>query len=353
MVRVGAEVQAEDDARGGSQIISYDWLVVATGATHNYFGKDAWAAHAPGLKSLADAQELRGRILDGFEIAESSADPRERRKALTFVVVGGGPTGVELAGSIAELAAQTLRRDFCRIDPAMASVRLFEAGPRILPAFPDDLASDAQRKLAELGVTVDAGTPILDIGPDGVRTAEGLIEARAVIWTAGVKATAAARMLSVPADRGGRIAVDDTLRLPDDPAVFVLGDIALVEDASGRPLPGLAQVARQQGQHVAATLRLLMAGGAAAPFRYRDLGSWAIVGRNAAVAVVGGRKLRGRIAWLAWGLIHIALLVGFENRFRVLLKWMWEYLTRRRSARLIVTAARRKEEVRLCPDAIC
>jgi NADH dehydrogenase len=321
----------------GERRIPYDRLIVATGATHNYFGRENWAANAPGLKTLGDAQRLRGRILEAFETAEAATDDARKRAALTFCIIGGGPTGVELAGAIAELARHTLAREFRAIDPAHASVLLFEAGPRLLPAFPEALSAYAARRLEGLGVTVRLETPIREIATDAVATDAGVVSTGTIVWTAGVRASRGADWLGVAADRAGRIAVDPTLRLPDDPAVLVLGDLAAaVDPASGLPLPGLAQVARQQGRYAGRSIRAEIEGRPTEPFRYRDLGSWAIVGRNVAVARIGDRSLRGRVAWLAWGAIHIGLLVGFENRFRVLLKWFWEFVTRRRGARLIL-----------------
>ncbi len=273
--------------------VRYDILVVATGAETNYFGHDDWERAAPGLKTLSDAQRARSRILEAFEAAEAASDGAARAKAMTFAIVGGGPTGVEMAGSVAELARQTLRKDFRNIDPNAARVILFEGGPAILPAFPPALIAYAERELSRLGVEIRTGQAITAIDAHGVTLGGETVPAETVIWAAGVRSSPAGRWLGVETDRAGRVPVDATLRLKDDPSIFVLGDIALALDSEGRPLPGLAQVARQEGSYAGEAIRALLKGLEPAPFRYRNLGAWAIVGRNAAIARIGGWSLRG------------------------------------------------------------
>lgn len=319
-----------------AQSVPYDILVVATGAITNFFGHDEWAMFAPGLKTLPDAQRVRSRVLDCFETAEACDDPDEQRRLMTFAVIGGGPTGVELAGSIAELARHTLAGEFRNIRPHDAQVLLFEAGPRILSSFPEDLAAYAADELGRLGVNVRVGAPIAEVSAGGLTVAGSFTPAATIVWAAGVTSSPVGAWLGLPTDNIGRVAVMGDLSVVDHPEIYVLGDAALVRDRNGDPLPGLAQVARQEGQYLGRALRARLQGDRPKPFRYRNFGSWAIVGRNVAIAKFDSVRLRGRVAWIAWGLIHIALLVGFENRVRVLLKWFWEYLTRRRGARLIV-----------------
>jgi NADH dehydrogenase len=315
--------------------IGWDYLVVAVGASHSYFGRDEWEAHAPGLKTLEDALEIRRRALVAFEEAEREDDPEARRRWLTFVVVGGGPTGVEMAGAFAEVARHTLARDFRRIDPRTARVLLVEAGPRILPAYPEELSVKAQRQLEALGVQVWTGAAVTGLDASSVQVGGDRIAARTVVWAAGVQASPLARSLGVPLDRAGRVRVLPDLTVPGQPAVFVIGDLASLEE-DGRPVPGVAPAAIQMGEHAAANLRRALRGEPLVPFRYRDKGSLATIGRRSAVAVLGRWRLSGALAWLAWLSVHIFFLIGFRNRFVVLFTWAWAYLTFDRSARLIL-----------------
>ncbi|GJE45970.1 NADH dehydrogenase-like protein [Methylobacterium soli] len=322
--------------------IAYGRLVIATGSTSTYFGNDRWAAHAPSLKSIEEARTIRTRVLEGFELAERSSDPAARERLMTIVVVGGGPTGVEMAGSIAELARHALARDFRRIDPTTARVILIEAGARLLTAFPENLASYAQRSLERLGVTVMTGHPVQDIDATGVSIAGSHIPAATIIWGAGVRASPAATWLGIEADRSGRIPVSADLSVTGVPDVYALGDTALCLDAAGQPLPGLAQVAQQQGSHLGRALREnLLHGTALPPFAFHNRGNAAIVGRHAAIFDFGGqRRLKGFVAWLLWAAVHVVLLVDFAQRVRVSLQWLWRYLTYRRGARLITVPPR-------------
>jgi NADH dehydrogenase len=316
--------------------IAYDYLIVATGARHAYFGHDDWEPVAPGLKKIEDATDIRKRILVAFEKAESSNDPDERTALLAFVVVGGGPTGVEIAGAIAELAKQALAADFRNVDSLDARVTLIEAGPRILPAFPESLSNVAHRALERLGVEVRLGAPVTACDADGVVVMGERIGARTILWAAGVAASPAARWLGAEKDHAGRVKVQADLSLPGHPEVFVIGDTALATDAAGNPLPGIAPAAKQAGQYVAQVIRARIAGRKAPPpFRYRHLGNLATIGRKAAIADFGRIRLSGRVAWLLWGLVHIYFLIGFRNRLVVSLNWLWAYLTFERGSRLI------------------
>jgi NADH dehydrogenase len=316
--------------------IAYDYLIVATGARHAYFGHDEWEPVAPGLKKIEDATDIRKRILVAFEKAESSNDPDERTALLAFVVVGGGPTGVEIAGAIAELAKQALAADFRNVDSRDARVTLIEAGPRILPAFPESLSNVAHRALERLGVEVRLGAPVTACDADGVVVMGERIGARTILWAAGVAASPAARWLGAEKDHAGRVKVQADLSLPGHPEVFVIGDTALATDAAGNPLPGIAPAAKQAGQYVAQVIRARIAGRKAPPpFRYRHLGNLATIGRKAAIADFGRIRLSGRVAWLLWGLVHIYFLIGFRNRLVVSLNWLWAYLTFERGSRLI------------------
>lgn len=316
--------------------LGYDYLVLATGSEYAWFGHDEWRAHAYSLKTLDDAINIRRRALTAFERAESVADEAERRRLTTFVVIGAGPTGVELAGAFAELARFALRRDFRQVDPRDAKVLLVEAGPRVLSAFPEELSEYAARALSELGVTVRLNAPVEAIEPGGVRVAGEFAPAGLVVWAAGVKAEAVAEWTGGAADRQGRLTVRGDLSLPGRPNVFVLGDAARYEAEGGAPLPALAPVAKQQGAHLARVIKAAVSGGAPpSPFRYRDYGALATIGRRAAVADFGRARLTGRVAWALWGLVHIYFLIGFRNRLSVFLNWFWYYLTESVGARVI------------------
>ena len=302
--------------------LSYDLLVVATGARHSYFGHDEWAGLAPGLKTVEDATFIRRRILLAFERAETEPDPVEQARLLTFVIVGGGPTGVEMAGAVSELARRILARDFRRIHPPSARIVLIEAGRRLLPAFAEDLSAYALNALKRLGVEVRLGAPVTSIEPDCVRLGEERLETRTAIWAAGVQASEAARWLGVEADRVGRVKVTDHLTLPEHPEIFVIGDTALVQDAAGRPVPGLAPAAKEQGRYVADTIEARLEGRPTRPFRYRHLGNLATIGRRSAVIEFGRFRLTGFLAWLLWGAAHIFFLIGFRNRIVVTIDWL-------------------------------
>jgi len=312
--------------------IPFDKLVIATGARHAYFGHDEWEKYAPGLKGIDDAIYLRGRILLAFEKAENETDPAERRRLMNFVIVGAGPTGVEMAGAIAELSRFALAKDFHSIDPSTARVILIEAGPRALPAFDPSLSAAATRELAKLGVEVMLGRAVTAVDADGVVAGGERIEARTIIWAAGVMASPAGKWLGARTDRAGRVIVAGDLTLPEHPDIFVIGDAALPD---GKPLPGVAPVAKQQGAYVAKRILADLEGKSYRPFRYRDYGSLATVGRKYAVVQMGRLKLAGFIAWLIWCVAHIYFLIGFRNRLAVMLNWAWNYLTFQRGTRLI------------------
>jgi len=315
--------------------IPFDHLVVATGAQHAYFGHDDWAACAPGLKTIDDATYLRRRILLAFEKAETEVDADERRRLLNFVVVGGGPTSVEMAGAIVELAQRALASDFRQIDPRCARIILVEAAPRLLTPFDPSLSATAKRSLERLGVEVRLGAAVTACDCSSVSIADERIETRTIIWAAGVMASPAGAWLGAQTDRAGRVKVNPDLSLPGHPDVFVIGDAAHLPDADGNPLPGVAPVAKQQGEYVA---RLLMArphGETVPPFRYRDFGSLATIGRKRAIVQVGKLKLSGLVAWLIWSVAHIYFLIGFRNRLVVAMNWAWSYVTFQRGTRLI------------------
>jgi NADH dehydrogenase len=319
-------------------LVPYDFLIVATGATHSYFGHDEWAAHAPGLKTLEDALELRRRILLAYEQAEREEDPERRRQWLTFVVVGAGPTGVELAGALAEIARHTLARDFRRIDPRSARVILVEGTSRVLPPYPAELSDSARLQLERLGVQVWTGAMVTGVDAHGVELGGDRIAARTVLWAAGVQASPLGRTLGVPLDRAGRVRVTPELTLPGRSDVFVVGDLSALEQ-DGKPVPGVAPAAIQMGRHAARNVLRATRGEPLRPFRYVDKGTLATIGRSAGVAVLGRVKLTGFVAWLAWLFIHIFFLIGFRNRFVVLFEWAWAYLTYERGARLILAPA--------------
>jgi NADH dehydrogenase len=316
--------------------LDYDVLVIATGATHAYFGHDDWARYAPGLKTLDDAFTIRRRVLLAFEHAEREDDPARRQAWLNFVIVGGGATGVELAGTLAEIARHTLPREFRRADPRNANVLLVEAGPRLLPAFAPELSEKARRQLEKLGVEIRLGTAVTAIDRDGVMLGETPCAAHTVLWAAGVAASPLGRSLGAPVDRAGRVEVEPDLSLPGHPEVFVIGDLASVMQADGKPVPGVAPAAKQMGRYAAETLKARWEGHAPPPpFRYRDDGTLATIGRMAAVAQFGRLKLSGLLAWWVWLIAHIAFLIGFRNRLVVMLDWAWAYWTYARHARIV------------------
>ena len=337
----GIDVGAQRVTLGDGKVLTYDRLVLATGATHAYFGHDDWARFAPSLKSIADARAIRSRLLTAFEEAEMIDDPAARRRLMTFVVIGGGPTGVELAGAIAELARYTLTKDFHRVGFKEVNVLLLEAGPRILTAFPEKLADYAVRKLAALGVTVRVNGAVGAITKDGVQVGDEIIPASVAIWAAGVKASPLGALLGVATDKAGRVMVNRDLSVPGLANVYVLGDTALVRDASGNQLAGLAQVAKQEGQYLGRALAKSIREGKASPdFVFRNRGNAAIVGRHSAIFDFGWSCLSGPLAWFLWAFIHIYLLTGFEHRLLVAIQWLWRYLSYDHGARLIVEPER-------------
>jgi NADH dehydrogenase len=315
--------------------LPYDFLVVATGATHSYFGHPEWEQYAPGLKSIDDALEIRRRVLLAFEAAERETDPETQQALLTFVVIGAGPTGVELAGALSEIARQTMVRDFRNIRPESARVILLEGKERVLPPYPPDLSEKARRQLVDLGVEVLTGAVVTDVNDREVRMGDRSIATRTVLWGAGVQASPLAKSLGVPLDRAGRVLVEPDLSIPGHPEVFVIGDLAAVEQHDGSFVPGVAPAAIQAGQHMALNLERAVAGQPRRPFKYRDKGSLATIGRAAAVADFGKLRFGGFLAWMAWLVIHIFFLIGFRNRFLVITQWAWAYLTYQRGARLI------------------
>jgi NADH dehydrogenase len=314
--------------------LRYDYLVLATGGRTSYFGRDEWERFAPGLKDIDDAVEIRRRVLLAFEAAEKEPDEARRRALLTFIVVGGGPTGVELAGAIAELARFVLARDFRAIHPEQAEIRLLEGGPRILPSFPTDLSESAERQLTKLGVRVRKNAKVTDIDETGVYLGPEKIAAATVIWSAGVRATALAQNLGLPLDRAGRILIERELTVPGYQNVFAIGDMTCLEQ-DGKPLPGVSPVAMQMGRAVARNIRHALRGESYERFRYFDKGSMATIGRNAAIAELGKLHLSGFPAWLAWLVVHLFFLIGFRNRLAALFNWAWMYFTYQRGARLI------------------
>jgi NADH dehydrogenase len=319
--------------------VAFDYLLLATGATHAYFGHDEWAAHAPGLKTLDDALRLRRHLLLAFERAEAEPDPDKRAAWLNFAIVGGGPTGVELAGTLAEIARHTLKNEFRHIDPSQARVRLIEAGPRVLASFPDALSEKARQQLEKLGVDVSTGTPVSDITGEGYRLGDTFVPAKTVVWAAGVAASPLARSLGIPLDRAGRVPVLPDLSVPGHPDIFVAGDLAAVS-SEGKPVPGVAPAAKQMGRHVAQALRARLAGRTPAAFRYQDYGNLATIGRMAAVVDFGRLKFSGLLAWWFWLTAHVFFLIGFRNRMIVLLNWFWAYWSYQRGARIILGADR-------------
>jgi NADH:quinone reductase (non-electrogenic) len=315
--------------------IGYDALILAAGASHSYFGHDEWEVFAPGLKTLEDALEIRRRVLLAYEAAEREHDGAEQRALLTFVVIGGGPTGVELAGALGEISRQTIARDFRLIDPTEARIILLEGGPRILQSFPESLAHRAEEALRRFGVEVRTNAVVTRVTPDAVWLGGEQIRARTVLWAAGVAAAPLCRTLGAPLGRAGHVLVEPDLSIPGHSEVFAVGDMCAFLHQTGAPLPGVAPVAIQQGRAAADNVLRWLGGLATRPFHYRDRGSMATIGRAAAVAMVGPLRLSGYPAWLAWLFVHIIFLIGFRNRFLVLFEWAWAYVTWRRGARLI------------------
>ena len=315
--------------------LPYDWLILATGARHSYFGHDDWEKFAPGLKKIDDATSIRREILMAFERAENVAE-HQRLRFLTFVVIGGGPTGVEMAGAIAELAKMALARDFRHIDPRQTRVILVEAGPRILSSFPESLSARAVRSLARLGVETRANTMVTDCDAQGVVAGGERIDSDCVIWAAGVAPSPAARWLQADADKVGRVKVNPDLTLPGHQEIFVIGDTALVTEKGGKPVPGVAPAAKQQGVYAAKVIRAQLEGRPVPkPFHYVNVGNLATIGRSSAIADFGWLRVSGLLAWLLWGVVHIFFLIGFRNRVSILIEWIWAYLTYQRGARLI------------------
>ncbi|MBL0208716.1 MAG: NAD(P)/FAD-dependent oxidoreductase [Propionivibrio sp.] len=346
--RVTAIDTARQVVKADEKEIAYDYLVLATGAAHSYFGKDQWAPYAPGLKRIEDATEIRRRILTAFERAEATEDSAERESLLTFLIVGGGPTGVELAGAIAELARFGMEKEFRNFDPAHARVILVQSAPRLLPAFPEKLAAIAQRSLEQLGVDVRIGSRVENIDGEGVTVSGERIPARTVLWAAGVTASPAAKWLRVEADNAGRVKVDADLRVPGLPNVYAIGDTAASNAWNGQGVPGLAPAAKQGGAYVARHIRARIAGkNLPPPFAYRHLGSLATIGRKAAVADFGFFRLWGAPAWWLWGFVHVGFLVGVRNRVATMVNWFWSYLTFGGGIRLITGGDTRPDAARV------
>ncbi len=320
--------------------ISYDYLIVATGATHAYFGHEVWGETAPGVKTLVDALVIRRRMLLAFERAEREQDPARQKTLLTFVMIGGGPTGVEMAGALAEMSRQSLAQDFRNIDPGSARIILVEGGPSVLSAFPQSLRQAAHRDLVKLGVEVRTNSIVSGVEPGRVRIGEETIAAETILWTAGVAASPLGASLGVPLDRAGRVRVQPDLTIPGHPDVFVIGDLATLDGADGKPLPGVAQVAIQMGKHAARQIVRHLEKQPLRAFRYRDLGNMATIGRASAIADFGTFRLSGVIAWLAWLFVHIMNLIGFRNRMVVLVQWAWAYFSYQRAIRLITGEGR-------------
>jgi len=315
--------------------MEYDYVIVAAGATHAYFGHDDWLSSAPGLKTLEDALEIRRRILLAFENAEREPDSAKRGALLTFVIVGGGPTGVELAGALAEIARQSLARDFRHFDPRSARIILLEAGPSVLATFPEPLREAARQDLVRIGVDVRTSCAVTRIGPQRVEAGGATIDAGTILWAAGVAASPLGRSLGAPVDRAGRVLINPDLTIPGHSEVFVIGDLASLPGVDGRPLPGVAQVAIQMGVHASRNIARAIDKEPLVPFRYRNLGDMATIGRAAAVANLPWIQLKGLIGWLAWLFIHLVKLIGFRNRVVVMVQWIWAYITYQRAIRLI------------------
>ena len=340
-VILGEAIDVDVDAKRvqlADGALDYDFLVIATGATHSYFAHPEWERDAPGLKTIEDALEIRRRVLTAYEEAERETDPAKQQEWLTFVIIGGGPTGVELAGALSEIARQTMIRDFRRIQPESARVILVEGVDRVLPPYPPSLSASAKKQLESLGVEVVTGAFASDVNDREVRLGgDRVIPARTVLWAAGVQASPLAKSLGVPLDRAGRVLVEPDLTIPGHKDVFVIGDLAAVKQRDGTFVPGVAPAAIQEGQHAAYNLDRALEGQPLRAFHYWDKGSLATIGRAAAVADLGKIKLSGFLAWIAWLAIHIFFLIGFRNRFLVITQWAWAYLTYQRGARLITS----------------
>ena len=333
---IGVDANARRVQLEGGDSLPYDTLVLATGARHAYFGHDEWEPFAPGLKTLEDGTTIRRRLLLAFERAERESDPRRRDAQLTFVIIGAGPTGVELAGTIAELAKVTMPPDFRNIDTRKARVVLIEAGPRVLAGFAEDLSAYAQRSLEKIGVEIVLGHPVSECTADGVVYGDKRLEAKTILWAAGVRASPAAEWLGAPSDRAGRLAVSADLSVPGHSNIFAVGDTVAISAPDGSPVPGIAPAAKQQGRYVADVIKARLKGAAApAPFRYKHDGSLAQIGKRRAVIDFGWIKMRGALAWWIWGIAHIYFLIGVRNRISVAISWWWIYTRDQRSARLI------------------
>ncbi|WP_267550233.1 NAD(P)/FAD-dependent oxidoreductase [Rhizobium rhizogenes] len=342
---VGVDSEAHEVLLKDGQKIGYDTLVLATGATHAYFGHDEWEPVAPGLKTLEDATTIRRRVLLAFEQAELETDPAVREALLTFVIVGAGPTGVELAGIISELARTTLPKEFRNIDTRKARIILVEAGPRVLAAFAEELSDYARKELEVLGVELHFGKPVTSCSAEGVVIGDSFVPCRTIVWAAGVEASPAAKWLDISADRAGRAVVDKELRAPGKDNIFIIGDTALVLREDGSPVPGIAPAAKQQGDYVARVIRAKLAGKPApGPFRYKHQGSLATIGKSAAIIDFGWIKLKGWLAWWVWGLAHIYFLIGTRWRIAVAWSWLWIYISRQHSARLITQRETMRED---------
>lgn len=343
---IGVDAEARVVRLDDGRAVPYDTLILATGARHAYFGHDEWEPFAPGLKTLEDATTLRRRILLAFERAELETDEQRRAALLTFVIIGAGPTGVELAGTIAELAHNTLRPEFRNIDTRTARVVLIEAGPRVLAGFAEDLSAYAQRSLEHLGVEVELNQPVSECTADRVVFGSRQLEARTIIWAAGVMASPAAEWLDAPADRAGRLIVCPDLTVPGHPQIFAIGDTVAITDPEGKPVPGIAPAAKQQGRYVAKTIKARLRGNKqTSAFHYKHAGSLATIGKRLAVIDFGRFKLRGALAWWIWGFAHIYFLIGVRNRLNVVINWLWIHMRDQRAARLI-TQGRRGDELR-------
>ena len=331
----GVDTASKHVILGEGEPMAFDWLVLATGARHSYFGRDEWAPFAPGIKTIEDATAVRRKVLMALERAETETDPAKRQALLTFVIIGGGPTGVEMAGAVAELARQSVSKDFRSITPHCSRIILVQHAERLLPSFPETLSAKAKTAIEQLGVEVRLGERVESVTAEGVIVGNQFIAAATAIWAAGVQASRAAEWLGVTPDRAGRVEIGPDLMLPGNDSVFVIGDTAACMDANGSSLPGVAPVAKQQGQHVAKIIRASLRGKTLQPFCYRNFGNLATIGRKRAVADFGLFRLSGYFAWALWCVAHIWFLAGFRNRFVVGLHWLWNYLTFARGARLI------------------